>query len=260
MTGTVDKNKFLAITGEVIRLFEGGYYHPDMFLDGRINSKWYSIYANSGETMFGLDRYAGHGLYYSTKRIGTSVRDDLQYIYGGYYKYKSQEAELFWSYMDNVNARKNWKLGYKGGDQQDKLTRLAASIIYPEFINLINRYFDDKAKSIVLSSPELTFNFAYAVWNGSKFFQVYSDDVNRAVNMGELDPIKLNDIVINRRISGPTYKLPQSGFKMKAYFNSPEWAKMKEATGTIKPTTGLGLILGGLGVFWLFKKVKGKKP
>lgn len=250
---------FVLMTKEVIRLFEGGYYHPDMFLDGRIDQKYYGTYENSGETMFGLDRYAGHGLYYSTPKKGRNVRDDLQYIYGNYYTYKTNESKQFWTYLDNVDARNKWKWGYRGGNEEERLSNLAAAIIYPEYLDLIDRFFNTKAKQIVLNSPELTFNFAYAVWNGSKFFQIYAGDVNKAVDAGVTDPLKLNDIVLNRRINGPTWKLPRTGKIMRDYFKSPEFDKLKQSTGTIAPVGGLGLFLGGLGLYWIIKKMKRKK-
>lgn len=255
----INKQAFITITKEVIRLLEGGYFHPDMFLDGRLSNQYYPIYAKSGETMFGLDRYAGHSLYYNEKRLGTDVRDDLQYIYNGSYTYKNPESAEFWSYLDQVNARKNWRWNYLGGEKKERLTILAASIIYEEFKRLSSIYFTSKAYSIVMKSPELVFNFSYAVWNGSGFFKYYASRLNDAVKSGITSPKELSDLIVNARISGAVYKLPRSGEIMKKYFSSKEFEKIKTATGAIKPVGALTMVLGLTGLLYVYNRLKGNK-
>jgi len=36
----INKDQFITITREVIRLLEGGYFHPNMFLDGRLSNEY----------------------------------------------------------------------------------------------------------------------------------------------------------------------------------------------------------------------------
>ena len=55
-----DKDKFLKVTSEVIKRLEGGYFHPDMRTK---NPDKFGAYHRSGETMYGLDRHAGHDLF-----------------------------------------------------------------------------------------------------------------------------------------------------------------------------------------------------
>lgn len=255
----INKQAFSTITKEVIRLLEGGYYHPDMFLDGRLSNQYYPIYAKSGETLFGLDRFAGHDLFYKDKRRGTDVRDDLQYIYNNTYDYKNPESAEFWGYIDQVNARKNWKWNYKGGDKQERLTYLASSIIYEEFKKLSRIYFTSASLPIVMKSPELVFNFSYAVWNGAGFFKYYASRLNDAVKSGKTNPNVLSDLIINTRINGPFYKLPRSGEIMRKYFSSGDFDKIKAATGQIKPVGALGMVLGLTGLLYVYNRVKGKK-
>jgi hypothetical protein len=52
----MDTIKFDKITSLVIDKLEGGYYHPNMLIDGRVKDIRYS---GSGETMFGIDRLKG---------------------------------------------------------------------------------------------------------------------------------------------------------------------------------------------------------
>jgi hypothetical protein len=255
----INKDQFITITREVIRLLEGGYFHPNMFLDGRLSNEFYPMYSKSGETMFGLDRYAGHDLYYIEKRIGTDVRDDLEYIYNGSYTFKNQDSADFWGYLDKINARKNWKWNYTGGEKRERLTYLAASIIYPEFKKLSGIYFIPKAYDIVMGSPELVFNFSYAVWNGAGFFKYYASRLNDAIKSGITDPKQLSDLIINIRTNGPVYKLPRSGRIMRDYFKSPEFDKLKAATGEIKPVGALGMVLGLTGLLYVYNRLKGKK-
>lgn len=255
----INKQQFIAITQEVIKLLEGGYFHPDMFLDGRLSNQFYPMYSKSGETMFGLDRFAGHDLFYKEKRQGTDVRDDLEFIYNGTYTFKNLESAEFWGILDDVNARKFWKWNYFGGDKRERLSVLAALIIYPEFIRLSNTFFTAKTLSIVSKSPELIFNFSYAVWNGAGFFKYYAARINDAVKSGITDPKQLNEIVINTRINGPLYKLPRSGKIMRDYFASPEFEKLQTATGQIKPTGALTMILGLTGLAYIYNRLKRKK-
>ena len=82
--GTVTKNMtFEQATAAVIINLEGGYYHPDMLIDGRVKD---SRYGTSGETMYGLDRKAG----------GPPVNS-------------CGPCKQFWSILDSVGARKNWR-------------------------------------------------------------------------------------------------------------------------------------------------------
>jgi len=55
------------LTYGIIRDLEGGYFHPYMLVDGRIPSKGSSLYRTSGETYGGLDRHAGHDLFYRSQ-------------------------------------------------------------------------------------------------------------------------------------------------------------------------------------------------
>lgn len=192
----IDQNLFLNATKLVIKNFEGGYYHPNMLSDGRLNATPAQInfMRNSGETMFGLDRHAGHSLYYSSPRISDDVRTNLQYI--PTYTYKNSASKNFWTTLDSQNAAKLWRWNYKGGALEDKLQTLAAKILYPVFLEYSDLYLSEAAKKVVYNNPKLLFHFIYAVWNGPKFFKKFAKKLNEDVknNLGQ-------ETLINNQIS-----------------------------------------------------------
>lgn len=214
----VSKEKFVDITKQVINTLEGGYFHPYMFDDGRL--KHNSMYDASGETMMGLDRHAGHGLYYSSPRLSSSVRGNLPYIESGQYQYKTKEAQEFWTTLDKANARKNWKWNYKGGELQDKLTNLAAEIIYEPFTRYSNQYLSEKSRKIVESDPRLIFHFAYAVWNGQGRFRSYADDLNKWVDSGITDPNELVRKAVSSRANSSNTIIAKQGRKIESFIDS----------------------------------------
>lgn len=200
----MDKNKFLPVTRLVINKLEGGYFHPDM---RTANPKKFGVYHRSGETMFGLDRHAGHSIYYSTpiKRDSRNniigVIEDLQYIENGSYKYKTPEAREFWELIDNADARHKWKWLYRGGDLETRLTDLTSRIMYPVFLNHLKIYLKDPiAEKIIESDPRLMLNFIYAVWNGSGWFLKFATDFKKAIKRGITDPDRLVQVVLDSRI------------------------------------------------------------
>jgi hypothetical protein len=49
-----------------------------------------------------------------------------------------------------------------GGNYRPKLQKLATDMIKNEYIKNSNNYLSDESKSIISTSPKLTFNFIYA--------------------------------------------------------------------------------------------------
>ena len=242
----VDQDYFNKITGVVIDKLEGGYLHPNMNLP--------PVYKFSGETMFGLDRFAGHDYYYSTPRIGKTPKSDLKYIYNGSYQYKTKEAREFWETIDKAGARTNWKWNYLGGSLNPKLKILASNIIYPYFIKFSNLYFDNKTKEIVFKDPKLTFLFSYSVWNGQGYFKKFANVLDEAVRSGITNPEKLKDIVLNYRINYPNGVISKGGRDIKKFIDVIDLTPPDQ-----KKKFKLKYLLAGsllLGSFLLIKKYK----
>jgi len=183
----MDTFKFNNIVELIIDNLEGGYFHPDMLKDGRIKDLRYS---NSGETMFGIDRLNGGD-------INTSVA-----------------GKEFWSIIDNENARVNWKWNYRGGLLSKKLKELVAEMMYPRFEKYINFYLEPKTKRIVLNDEALTFNFAYAVWNGVGWFKTFATKLNNEVRNGITNKTKLFELAIKHRIETGNSLLIQGARKI----------------------------------------------
>jgi hypothetical protein len=154
---------FLDITKKVIKKFEGGYFTHDC-----PNHPKNSIYDNSGETMFGLDRKAG----------------DIENI--------SSKGKEFFGLIDQDKKKlgmdafcKKWKYNYKGGELEERLLTLAAEIMSGLYEKNAQRYFKGKTKSIVETSKPLMLHFSYATWNGPGFFKYFAESMNKAVEDGK---------------------------------------------------------------------------
>jgi len=220
---------FDKVTQIVINKLEGGYFHPDM---RSRNPGKFGTYHRSGETMFGLDRHAGHSLYYSTPRKTDDVLENLKYIYNGSYQYKSQDAKDFWTTIDNANARKNWSWNYKGGVYEDKLKKLAGKILFPRYEYLANKYLLPEAKKLVESDPRILFHFIYAIWNGSGWFKKFAEKFNQAVLQGTTNKEKLLEVALNSRIYSGNSLIKQGGEKIKKFINNLELNTVQSSAKT----------------------------
>lgn len=219
-----DNDKFLKITGEVINRLEGGYFHPDMRTK---NPDKFGAYHRSGETMFGLDRHAGHGLFYNEKRLSDDVIENMKNIYSGKYSYKNNAAREFWKTIDLSNARSKWAWNYIPPEPiKSGLKLVASKIMYEPFLENANRYLTPQARNIVFNEPRLLFHFSYATWNGSGWFKKFANDINKAVKLGITNPDKLVQIAIASRTtegltegSKPNKLIKQGGEKIKTFIN-----------------------------------------
>ena len=209
----IDEDKYKKMVKLVIDKLEGGYYHPYMLRpgDNRVepNPENKEFYKKSGETMFGLDRHAGHGMFYSTPRNKESVDviSNIKNIESGAYRYKTKEAQQFWTKIDSQNAKNKWKHNYRGGELEDELIELVSEIIKPYFIEYFNKWLNDSAKNIVKRDDRLLFHFIYAVWNGPKFFEVYAEKINSAIDKGIIEPDTLYSIALKSRSKSAREKI-----------------------------------------------------
>jgi hypothetical protein len=203
----------------------------------------FAAYKNSGETMFGLDRHAGHSLYYTTPRKNSDVLTNLPNYYNGSYKYRSIPAQNFWSNIDNANARNLWNWNFKGGDLAPQLRADAGRIMYAQYEFLANKYLTNKARAIVENNPVLALNFAYAVWNGSGRFQTYAKEINEAINKGLTDPQKLAQFMINLRVNSANNIVSAQGKKIQKFYDQFYLKDPKQNNNW--------LILAGLAVAYL---------
>jgi len=184
------------IAATVINKLEGGYYHPNMMAKDPSRFKDYGF---SGETLFGLDRHAGHDLFYKTRRKASDVRDNLKHIEAGEYEWASPEAKEFWTTVDSMGAKDKWEWNSKGGSNETRLVDLASGIIAKQWDVLSQRYLSNEALDIIKKDGRLLFNFVYAVWNGSGWFKKWADEINDKVKAGEKNPDALLQFIVGLR-------------------------------------------------------------
>jgi murein DD-endopeptidase MepM/ murein hydrolase activator NlpD len=193
--GNITVNDWDGIVNLVIDKLEGGYYHPDMLNDGRVKD---GRYGDSGETMFGIDRLRGP-------------------------ESKTPKGQEFWALIDAEGARSNWKHEYMLRDNptlNGKLRKLVAEMMKPFFIKFSKSYLSPEAADIISKDPALTFNFAYATWNGEGWFQRFAKVVNEAVASGNKDPKSLLQIALDRRTGSGNSLMAQGGSKVAQIANS----------------------------------------
>jgi len=142
-----------------------------MLQDGRVKD---SRYGASGETMFGMDRKAGN-------------------------TESTAAGREFWALIDAENARQKWSWNYMGGSLAPQLKAKVAEIMKPKFEDYLGRYMSEEARKIVMSDVGLTFNFAYAVWNGPGWFQRFARVSNEKVANGVTDPKELLRVAVDTR-------------------------------------------------------------
>ena len=187
-TGSVD-SVWKSFTDKIIDKFEGGYWNNDRLTPSSekcANHPYESMYDNSGETMFGIDRRAGDWDNDSAGREFFGVIDDE--------KESAGSMEEFC---------KTWYYNYGGGSLREDLKLRAASLMKSAY-DKNSRYFSSEAKKEVEASKRLLFHFAYACWNGSGFFQDFAHDINDAVSAGKTGD-ELVDVAVesrNDRFSG----------------------------------------------------------
>jgi hypothetical protein len=226
----VDKDKFKGVTKLVIDKLEGGYFHPNMRTN---NPSKFGSYHRSGETMFGLDRHAGHDLFYSTARKkgadgkAIDVVSNLKNIESGVYAYKSPEAKEFWETIDKANAKNNWKWLYRGGSSEERLKDLASEMMFKTYERNAKDFLNAETKAIVDTDNRLLFHFIYASWNGAGWFKKFAQDMNKAVASGITDTDKLSQVALDSRTKEglkvgepPVGLIKQGGEKIAKLFES----------------------------------------
>jgi len=190
----LNENSFVDTTSKVIDYMEGGYFHPNMFNDGRLATKYKSIMGPSGETMFGIDRKNG---------ISLSV---------------SPYWKPFWKLIDDAGAAKKWKYNYRGGNLEATLRSYAAKIMYPHFTNLFEKYLSQRAQSIVANNIYLTFHFSYAAWNGPGWFQKFAQAFEVYIKGKSEDQIDAVQVIKVRTDSTNTLIRQQGNNMLKGAF------------------------------------------
>ena len=187
-TGGVD-SVWKSFTDKIIDKFEGGYWNRDKekpISEVCLDHPYTSLFDNSGETMFGIDR-----------RAGEWDKDSDGQVYFGII---DSEKDSAGSMIEFCNT---WVWGYRGGSLEDTL-KLRASNLMRKSYERNKKWLSSEALEEVETNKRLLFHFAYACWNGPGFFQDFAKDINDAVDQG-LYGDDLVDVAVdsrNQRASG----------------------------------------------------------
>lgn len=220
----VDKSKFEKVATTVINKLEGGYYHPNMLVDGRVKD---SRYAASGETMYGIDRLKGGS-------INTT-----------------QSGVKFWQIIDKANAANTWAWNYMGGTLKPTLQKLAANMILALYSTYIKLYIKSPSLiRIIENDDRLLFHFIYATWNGAGWFKKFATDMFNAYKSGITNPNSLYDVAIKSRTKEGLKKGTQANSLIKQ-----GGEKIAKLFADYKPNNSPMILLAGIAIaaYFIFK-------
>jgi len=186
----------------IVDNLEGGYYHPVHAYnsDTKKLKESFSDYKNSGETLYGIDRYAGNteGLRQGPKNdTGVEFWEAVDAI-SGYGKYKFTARSKPTGKWD-INAKPllkdgwDWKYMPKKSDKgYDTLQKNLQKYITSQYNSFFKSYFGNHpVGKLVESDGRLKFMYYRATWNGRGFFQKYANNLKDKYDSGIKDINKL---------------------------------------------------------------------
>lgn len=203
------------IVQAIVDNLEGGYYHPTHAFSFSQTDR--NTYKNSGETLYGLDRYAGNnegirkgpknqsgidfwaavdiisgnGSYKNTSRTVNTGQWDIK-------KYPKKSGIWSWNYMP-----KKSESGY------DNLQKHLTKYITNSYNSLFNKYLaGHPVGQLVQNDGRLKFMYYRATWNGSSFFQKYASNLKAVYDKGEknIDNLICADLTFRYNTKAPAFK------------------------------------------------------
>jgi hypothetical protein len=157
---------WISMTKKVIDNFEGGYWNHWECK----NHPYSAMYANSGETLFGLDRKAGQ-----IEKICPAGKKFFAIIDGEKATLKDKFCEV-------------WKYNYRGGKLEDELKLLAAETMWFSYnANMEAFSKHPETKNRIEKNKGLVLHMSYACWNGPGFFQKFVKALEKGVKEGKSD-------------------------------------------------------------------------
>lgn len=171
----VGDEKFLDINKKIIKGIEGGYYHPSMNLEAM---------GDSGETMYGIDRKHG-----PESKTGPGIE-----FWSLIDQDKAKNPKCYVYLYDPLNSKncQNLQLG-------NKLVELSTKMMLEQYRNLQNKFLSQKEREIIDNNYGLSFQFFYATFNGSGYFQKFAQKFKNDLAEGITDPQVLLRKQINYR-------------------------------------------------------------
>lgn len=190
------------IVQAIVDYLEGGYYHPTHAYDSKtkkLKDSW-AIYKNSGETLYGLDRYAGNneGIRKGPKnQAGIDFWSAVDAI-SGYGSYKDTNRTVKtgnWNVSKYPKKSNGWSWNHmpkKSEKGYDTLQKNLTKYITSSYNSLFKRNFGSHpVGKLVENDGRLKFMYYRATWNGSGFFAKYAKNLKETYDKGERDLNKL---------------------------------------------------------------------
>lgn len=182
----------------IVDHLEGGYYHPVHAYDSKTKQLYesYGIYKNSGETLYGIDRYAGNteGWREGPKnQTGIDFWKAVDAIsgYGDYGNAARYYKTKDWKIKEYPRKRGAWKHYYmpkKSDKGYNTLQKNLQKYITSQYKQFFNSYFGNHpVGKLVESDGRLKFMYYRATWNGVGFFQDYANNLKKVYDSGVKD-------------------------------------------------------------------------
>lgn len=210
--GCISKNN--RTKDELVRIMfdyvEGGYYHPIIgWTDFSVSDR--NLYGSSGETMWGLDRYAGQT---EKNEKGAWFWAEIDKISGNGTYGKSGLARTTptrkWNISANPKKAGSWKWGYepstsKGGE----LMKAAIEYAKARYLeNLKANFGSGDLAQIIESDNRLQFMYFRATWNGPGWYQKYAKNLKKVfATVGkDIDKLIISDLNFRHSFSSSLIK------------------------------------------------------
>jgi hypothetical protein len=186
----------------IVDNLEGGYYHPVHAYNSKTKQilNNFTDYKNSGETLYGIDRYAGNteGLREGPKNdTGIDFWNAVDAIsgYGGYKTSARTKPTGKWDINSKPKLKGGWDWNHfpkKSEKGYDTLQKNLQKYITDQYNSFFKLYFGNHpVGKLVESDGRLKFMYYRATWNGVGFFQKYAKKLKEKYDSGVKDINKL---------------------------------------------------------------------
>ena len=191
------------LTSMMFEFVEGGYYHPvHGCVDFSADNK--ALYGSSGETMWGLDRYAGQT---EKSDAGAAIWKELDKLtgYGSYGAYARKTPTGKWDIKKYPKVAGGWKWCHvPPGKSSKKIYDAAVDYAIGNYRSYLKLNFKGKSDIVDLinSDNRMTFAWLRATWNGPGHFEKFANNFKKIYGqIGKDNPEKLIVSDLNFRYS-----------------------------------------------------------
>jgi hypothetical protein len=188
------------IIATIVAYIEGGYYHPThAYLSNGTMNPGYTVYNNSGETLYGIDRYAGNseGIRQGPlNQTGVDFWSAVDQISGfGNYKDTNRRTKTGkWDISAFPKKSSAWSHYYKPKPSDPGYASLQNNLVKfmrETYDRNMRNNFSQPLQDFINKDGRLRFLFFRSSWNGSGYFQKHANAFKESYNKGERNVDKL---------------------------------------------------------------------